>query len=198
VGLLFPALRADNEALLMAGSYLSSYVQAALLFDGKIRITFDVVNVSFRPQWANPLWATLAFPEELERGQVMAALQGIVAAMPVRAVEWDQGIEVSTSLNHWLLLQGRSERLLRWAAVQLLVFGSILGIHDRWGCGTLCTIILLAVGNQVFLFKQVVIYSYLSWQHANHLFTLAQLRMQRFKLEHAPTYGWTFIASHDD
>jgi hypothetical protein len=118
IGLLFPSLRAQNENLNMSGAYNSAIVHATLLFDGKLRVTFDVVQVSFRGQWANPMWATFSFSEELERGQVLAALQVVVFSMPSRVIEWDQDTSTSASFDTWLLLHGRCERLLRSATVQ--------------------------------------------------------------------------------
>ena len=78
VGFHMPKIDTETEHLIISGSYSTVHIAGTVLIDGKLQASFDDVNISFQPQWANPAWDILGFSQELERPQILDAIQQVV------------------------------------------------------------------------------------------------------------------------
>ena len=145
VGFHMPKVDTETENLVVAGSYAAARTVGAVLIDGKLKVSFDVIDVSFQPQWANPTWSLLGFSQELEQPQILEAIKLVVTSLPSHSIQWEAASDTQFQWDTWLLVQGRLARGARWWGVQLIMVASLFGIVDLRGFGTATVIFWFAV-----------------------------------------------------
>ena len=114
VGFHMPKVDTETENLVVAGSYAAARTVGAVLIDGKLKVSFDVIDVSFQPQWANPTWSLLGFSQELEQPQILEAIKLVVTSLPSHSIQWEAASDTQFQWDTWLLVQGRLARGARW------------------------------------------------------------------------------------
>ena len=61
VGFHMPKIDTETEHLIISGCYSTVHIAGTVLIDGKLQVSFDAINISFQPEWANPAWDILGF-----------------------------------------------------------------------------------------------------------------------------------------
>ena len=135
LGFRLPAVESAWEELYNLSHYGSLQLQGSVLFTGQLHIVFEAINVTFEVLWSNPLWESLGFSPEAERGQILTVLRDTVAALPPSDVRWDAG--VSAEVPAWLHAKALLSRTTRVAGTNFQVLWSLLCSRFLWGSGIL-------------------------------------------------------------
>ena len=80
VGVSTPHVHSQRHVVEPLGSFEAWDVELRLLPSGYVAMQWRHVALSFRPQWANPLWESLCCPVESESQQILDLAQRTVAA----------------------------------------------------------------------------------------------------------------------
>ena len=80
VGVSTPHVHSKRHAVEPLGSFEEWDVELRVLPSGYVAMQWRHVALSFRPQWANPLWESLSCPVESEAQQILDLAQRTVAA----------------------------------------------------------------------------------------------------------------------
>ena len=129
VSTVLPSLSTDVEDLMMQGDYGALRVATTMGMAGQLDVYFELTNVSFGVQWANPLWEHLGYPAESRRDQILQELRSAVAALPSKVTTWEISL-FDPQVPLLSLIYGRLQRLGRlwWLVVQLMG-------ESVWRCG---------------------------------------------------------------
>ena len=132
VSLRMPDIQTIAEELQLNGTYGALALQAAVLLNGQVKVSFDAVNISFRPEWANPLWGHFGYDQEAKRTQIMAAIRDTALSLPSKAIIWHALQDDSVPL--WSFAQGRFNRVL--CMMWMYAFAIFDWVYcDLWGSG---------------------------------------------------------------
>ena len=105
------------------GSFSRVSFEVRLLELGEVVLTYELLNASFVPQWANPLWTLLEMDLDAQSSQIAGLLDFLVQQVPRSAMVDYQVSEldsVQQGLSVWEARKLRALRALRPLCILLL------------------------------------------------------------------------------
>ena len=129
-----PHAQASTEKLASTGHFWQASGKAILLASGYTALEFSCVEVSFVPQWANPIWAAFELNVTTEYQQIANYVQNFISAAPAANLTW--GPLSDESLATMTLPSRMTAKLKYVSRAVYLVFRSFLEeLSSLWGGG---------------------------------------------------------------
>ena len=113
VALSMPMAQTAQEELVLGVNFSSMKIWAQLLPNGKTQVHYDVVELSYRLEWSNPIWSTLGVPVMSEREQVLRSLRRTILELPSPSSREQQHLEAVSVDVSWPLLRAKARAWAR-------------------------------------------------------------------------------------
>ena len=113
VAVSMPMAQTAQEGLVLGLNFSSMKIWAQLLPNGKTQVHYDVVELSYRLEWSNPIWGTLGVPVTSEREQVLRSLRRTILELPSPNPREQQHLEALAVDVSWPLLRAKARSWAR-------------------------------------------------------------------------------------
>ena len=141
IGVAMPQAQASTEKLTSSGHFWQASGKAVLLASGYTALEFSCVEVTFVPQWANPVWAAFELNVTSEYQQIANYVDTFIQAAPAANLSW--GPLSDESLATMSLPVRMTAKLKYVSRAVYLVFRCFLAeLSSLWGGGIVLAAIL--------------------------------------------------------
>lgn len=113
VAVSMPMAQTAQEELVLGLNFSSMKIWAQLLPSGKTQVHYDVVDLTYRLEWSNPIWGTLGVPVTSEREQVLRSLRRTILELPSPNPREQQHLEALAVDVSWPLLRAKARSWAR-------------------------------------------------------------------------------------
>ena len=118
VGVSMPHVTAVSATIPLGNAFVMAVHEGRLLASGYIMFRFQMINASYTPVWANPVWEWAGIEPESEAAQIEDTLRALMAKVPGRQeLPTTDALLATGSLP--ILVPARAKRWARWAWLNL-------------------------------------------------------------------------------
>ena len=109
---------------------------------GEVVLTYELIDASFVPQWANPLWGLLDMDLDAQSSQIAGLLESLAQQVPRSAMVEHHVTELDSEmegLSVWKARKLRALRAFRLLCILLLQLSqeAVFGLCRGWGASLL-------------------------------------------------------------